>query len=102
MGILEGVGIGDIHLDKVERLLPGIGNKWVQREMRKPLDYALENGLEHVIYYGDIFEHPRASYESQSLFKRVIFAKKYRNLHQWIIIGNHDYDEKGRNSWSFC
>jgi hypothetical protein len=101
MSTLEGVGIGDLHLDKVERLLPGIGNKWVQREMRKPLDYALENGIEHVFYYGDIFEYPRATYESMRLFKHVIFAKKYRNLNQWIILGNHDYDEKGRHSLEF-
>jgi hypothetical protein len=62
------------------------------------LNYAIKNGIEHVIYYGDIGEYPRLSYEAQILFKSVVFDQKYKDLYHWIILGNHDFDEHGRHS----
>jgi hypothetical protein len=96
--MLEGVGIGDLHFDKLERTLPGIGNKAIVKELRKPLNYALKNGIEHAFYYGDIGEYARFSYEALILFMDVLLDPKYEGLYQWIYLGNHDFDEEGRNS----
>ena len=96
--MLEFVGIGDVHGDKLEKILPGVGNKWICREVRKPLNYALKKGIKHAFFYGDIGEYARWSYEFQMEFKNVLLDPKYKDLNQWLILGNHDWDEKGRHS----
>jgi len=96
--MIEIVGIGDLHFDKLEKLLPEVGNRFVAKELQKPLDYALKNGIPYVFLYGDIAETARMSYESQILFYSVLFNPEYKDLKQWIILGNHDLDEKGRHS----
>jgi hypothetical protein len=95
---MEFVGIGDLHFDKLEKTLPGIGNQIIAKELRKPLDYALKKGVEHALLYGDIAERALLSYDGHIQFLSVLLDPKYKDLYLWIILGNHDWDEDGSYS----
>lgn len=96
--MFEFVGIGDTHFDKLDKVLPGMGNKLIANEVKKPLNYALKHGIQHVVFYGDICERARMSYDAHIWFGEAILNPKYEDLIFWIILGNHDFDEHGRHS----
>lgn len=96
--MLEFVGIGDLHLGKLERIIPGIGNEVVVNETKKCLDYALSNGITNVFFYGDIGDKTRLSYKDHLALLSLLLDPKYAGLKFWIILGNHDFDEHGVNS----
>jgi hypothetical protein len=95
---LEIVGIGDLHFDKLDRVLPGIGNNLIAAEVRKPLDYALKHGVQHVFFYGDLADRAHLSYSGHAAFLRSVLHRKYQDLHKWIILGNHDWADTGHHS----
>lgn len=82
---MEAIGIGDIHLDKLNAIIPDV-NRLITQSITKALDYALDNGVDNVFFYGDIGEKPRLSYESQMVMK-VLFKKRYKDLRFKIILG---------------
>lgn len=96
--MLEFVGVGDLHLGKLDKIIPGAGNEIIVAEARKPCNYALKNGITHVIFYGDIGDKARLSYDDHLALISIIFDPRYASLMFWIILGNHDFDEQGRNS----
>jgi DNA repair exonuclease SbcCD nuclease subunit len=92
---MEFVGIGDLHLSSpgpkgnVGGLSAYIDNHddvVADLVIKQPLRYAKEHGIEHVVLYGDLFEHPRASYEGQLALIRIL--RKPFQFH--VIVGNHD------------
>ncbi len=96
--MFEAVGIGDLHFGKLDRMLPGVADRLVANEFRKPLEYALKFGISNAILYGDVAEYPRLSYDSHLSFLPVLFDDRYKDISFWVVLGNHDYDEKNRHS----
>lgn len=97
--MFEFVGVGDLHLGKLERVIPGAGNALVEAEFRKACDYAVRKTIKHVVLYGDIGDKARLSYSDHITLIRVMFDPKYKHLKFWLYLGNHDFDEDGRNSF---
>lgn len=96
--MLEFVGIGDLHMDKLSKLLPGFGNAAVAAETRKVLDYAKKHGVVHVFYYGDVCDKSRMSYSGHTELTQILFGPEYADLNHWVILGNHDFEENGTHS----
>ncbi|WYW00955.1 SbcD-like subunit of palindrome specific endonuclease [Pseudomonas phage vB_PpuM-Aura] len=92
------VHIGDLHLNKLDRVFGDKALDYQFAEIRKPLDYAVEKGIKHVIFLGDISDKPRMTEEA--LIRLVLLLREYtdkgRVLH--LIKGNHDVENKERHS----
>jgi DNA repair exonuclease SbcCD nuclease subunit len=94
---MELIGIGDLHFDKLDKLIPEV-NTLIKKSITKCLNYALENGVDNVVFYGDIGEKSRLSYSAQITLNEILFDKKYSGLKFHFILGNHDFDELGVHS----
>lgn len=89
---LEAIGIGDLHLTSSV----GKGglaqyikdpNKMIARLVQQALDYAASKGIRHIIFYGDLCEGTRMSYEGQLALLSIL---RNRRFTYHIILGNHD------------
>lgn len=94
---MELVGIGDLHLDKMCNLVPN-ALKLQGLAVERVLRYALKNGVKNIVFYGDICERPRMSYEAQVLFYSLLLKEEYSELDFHVILGNHDFAEDGTHS----
>ena len=94
---MEAIGIGDIHLDKLNTLIPNV-SELITKSIARAFNYALENGVSNIFFYGDIGERPRLSYESQVALYALLGKKKYRELKLYVILGNHDFAEDGTHT----
>lgn len=92
------VGVGDLHVDKMDGIIEDANDKIVSSVRRGPFHYAQENGIEHVIFYGDLCEKARMSYEGQVALYQLFLDKKYEDLTLHFILGNHDFAENGAHS----
>lgn len=93
---MRALGIGDLHLpDSVGKggLAAYIDQPelMIVRAVQNVLAYGRRKGIRNVIFYGDICENPRMSYESMQAFSQVLAEKDFNFF---IIPGNHDM--KGR------
>lgn len=95
--MVEVIGVGDLHLDKLDKVVPDV-NLHITRSLRRVFNYALERGIKYIIFYGDIGEKARISYEGHKLLFRLLLHPKYRELEIHIILGNHDFAEDGTHS----
>ena len=94
---MEALGVGDLHLGKLDSIIPD-ANRLIAQSLAKVMDYAIENGVTNVFFYGDIGEKPRLSYESHVALFNVLFKKRYKDLSLKFILGNHDWAEEGTHS----
>jgi DNA repair exonuclease SbcCD nuclease subunit len=97
---MEVIGIGDAHLGKLDSLIPD-ADALITRSWRKVFKYALERGVQNVIFYGDIGERPRLSVESECAVLDTLLRPEYRELHFHFILGNHDFAENGSHCLQF-
>ncbi len=88
---MEALGIGDLHFDghlaKYLDDLPG----FIENEVNKVLRYARKNGIQNIIFYGDLCERPLMSYQSMRALFRILSTPKFKF---YIILGNHDIDTR--------
>jgi DNA repair exonuclease SbcCD nuclease subunit len=94
---MEVIGIGDLHLGKLDNLILDV-NSLIVKSLSKVFDYALEHGVMNIIQYGDVGEKPRLSYESQVALYTLLGRKKYRDLKIHFVLGNHDFAEDGTHT----
>lgn len=85
---LSFIGVGDLHLDgKLRKYMEDL-NYRILLEVSRVLDYAKRNGVEIIVFYGDICETPVMSKEASVLFLRLLMEnKRFKFL---ILLGNHD------------
>lgn len=95
--VYECLNLGDVHLDKLGRLLGERQFDLQIGELHKPMQYALSKGIRHVNFLGDVSEHP---YLSVTAFCKLLrFLKAYDDkLNITFILGNHDFAENGVHS----
>lgn len=94
---MEAVGIGDLHFGKLDSLIPSAPSL-IAKSIRRVFRYALDKGIKNVLFYGDVAERPRLSYDDQCAFYQVLLDPKYKDLEIHIILGNHDFAENGTHS----
>lgn len=94
---MELVGIGDLHGDKMDGLIADANDKII-RSVRKCFKYATEHGVRDVLFYGDLCEKSRMSYEFQVALYTLLLDPKWRGLKLHFILGNHDFQENGSHS----
>lgn len=89
----EMVGIGDLHLTDAG----GTGglSKYVENpdavilsEVSKVLDYAQSKNIDRVVFYGDLCDGPRMSYEALLLLLQFLRANDRFTFYMYL--GNHD------------
>lgn len=97
---MEIIGIGDAHLDKLTSLIQDASAKTTQC-WRRVFKYALERGVRHVAFYGDIGNKSRLTDESECQILDTLLRPAYRDLHFHFIPGNHDFAENGSHSLRF-
>jgi DNA repair exonuclease SbcCD nuclease subunit len=93
----EVITIGDLHFDKLDSLIPG-ASSLIARCVRRVFKYAMEHGIQTVIFKGDIGDKPKLSQDAQVALIEVIFDPKYKDLDLHFILGNHDFAEDGSYS----
>lgn len=91
MANLEWVFTSDWHLGKLKKLFPENHLKISMREIKKPLDYAVKNGIEIIIHGGDVFDFSTIDHKySKALINLFL---QYPMLQIYIILGNHDFED---------
>lgn len=91
---VELILIGDPHLLSLNKLFPNLSinpDTFIYKSLETAIEYAIENGIIHVIILGDVFDHPNPEQEDQKRF--LDFLLQYKSLKFWIIAGNHDYSD---------
>lgn len=92
------LGVGDLHFDGgVGKYIPRL-EEFISSEVRKCLRYAKKHGVEHVVFYGDICDTPRMSYESTLSMSELLFDPRYKDLQFHVLLGNHDFQEDRKHS----
>ena len=93
----EFLAIGDLHLEKMQNLLPNLNTIDLQLSaLQEAVDYAVENGIKYIFQLGDVFENP---YPSQDTLTKFIDFLCKNNKVQWrIILGNHDFATTAEDS----
>lgn len=96
---LEFCGIGDLHLTD-DRGHGGLAkyiaqpDQYVMDEAQRVVNWAKKKHIEWAVFYGDLCENPRMSYEAQLAF--LAFIRKNRDMNFVAYLGNHD--KLARNS----
>jgi DNA repair exonuclease SbcCD nuclease subunit len=88
--------IGDPHLDALQQHFAD-PYKLMATELIKPLDYARENGVKHVVWLGDVANTPTMSYSALTTLLSLLV--RYKDLEHHVILGNHDYREIAHHSF---
>lgn len=55
--------------------------------LHRVFKYALDNGVPHIIFYGDVCEVPRLDYKSEVALYSVLLDPRYRDLDIRFILG---------------
>jgi DNA repair exonuclease SbcCD nuclease subunit len=93
---MEFIFFSDTHFQKLKKLFPDTHLKICINEFRKPLEYAVKNGIKTVIHGGDLFDSPNAEH---SYIKSLIsLLLDFKELNIYIILGNHDVEDSDNNS----
>lgn len=102
MSKTEAVIVGDLHLEKHSSFLPSYldGTELTLKVLRtKVMKYCINNGIKHVIFLGDIFQHPFPKQDTVITF--INFLQEYKWCNFYIIPGNHDYESVYENAFKF-
>lgn len=93
---MNGLGIGDLHYDgPLQKYVPDL-NRVITDEVDSVILANLRNGIEFVVFYGDIGHKPQLSDEAETLFLSIV--SKHPKLQFFVVKGNHDEDDAGRCS----
>ena len=97
---MEAVVTTDWHLDALKNIFqtdPEQGIKLQIKDIEKPFEYAVENGIKNVIVPGDIGQTDELSSLAKFYFLNLLM--RYDGiLNIFIIPGNHDYNHIGVHS----
>ncbi len=94
---MEFLGVGDLHFRKLDNIIPDASHKIAQC-LHRVLGYALNHGVQTIIFYGDVCEFPRLDYKSEVALYSVLLDQRYKDLDLRFILGNHDFEEDGSHS----
>lgn len=96
---LRFLAVGDIHLEKLATYMPDEDYITpVTKTLKRIWKYAREEGIEHVIILGDIFDNPYPKDDAKKAFLKCLD----KNLQYYIILGNHDVATIEENSLTLC
>lgn len=96
---LNFLAVGDIHYEALEKYLPDQNFLTpVNITLKQIWEYAKDNGIEHIVLLGDIFDNPFPKDETKKAFLKSLDKK----LQYHIILGNHDYANVNENSLNLC
>lgn len=94
--MLEFIHTSDWHCSKLKNLFPEDHVKITLQEVRKPLEYAVKNGIKVVIHSGDLFD--KAHINHIYIKALINLFLEFKDLSIYIILGNHDYEDVDNNS----
>lgn len=94
---MDFVGIGDLHLDKLDGMVEDVNGKII-KSLRKVCKYARDNGIRTIIQYGDVGDKTLLSYPAQVALYQFLLAEKQKDLEFHFVLGNHDFAENGVHS----
>lgn len=90
---MHAYGIGDLHLTDDHGkggLAKYIQNPdaYVMSEVQRVVNHGNKNGIKDFIFYGDVCEEPRMSYDA--MLALIEFFEKNTKPNFYMIVGNHD------------
>ena len=97
--------IGDLHLGCYKNIFSGVSHPKIFTLhsddviydcIRQAHEYAVDQGIRHIVFLGDIFDTPFPDQYEQMYCINMLISLKPINVH--IILGNHDYSSKLANS----
>lgn len=94
------VFIGDIHLDKLTRILGSDAIDTQLYSVGKALKYALSKGIKNIVLLGDLCENVRFSIAAEVALIHLLRDYTEKGLEFHIILGNHDFAENGIHALS--
>jgi DNA repair exonuclease SbcCD nuclease subunit len=81
-------GIGDLHLDgRLSKHIPEL-NEYIMAEVKSVVVKAQKNGCRLVIFYGDIGDKPKLSYDAHT--RLLDLCREFPHIRFIMISGNHD------------
>ena len=96
---LRFLAVGDIHLEKLSTYIPDEDYLTpVIQTLKGIWKYAKEEGIEHIIILGDIFDNPYPKDDAKKAFLKCLD----KDLQYYIILGNHDVATVEENSLILC
>lgn len=90
---MHAYGVGDLHLTN-EKGMGGLANYitdpdvYVMSEVQRVVNQGIKKGISDFIFYGDVCEDPRMSYEAQLALADFFDRNKKQQF--YVILGNHD------------
>lgn len=84
------LAIGDAHLERLDTILPGFqrGTRYQIALLKRILDAAKKDMIEHVVFLGDVFDTP--SPLQRTLVALLDLLSAYPSITFHAIVGNHD------------
>jgi len=96
----QAVTVGDPHFDKMGNLLKAQHLDLQIAELRKPFEYAVQNGIQEVWVLGDVAHKERLSEEARIALFKLLEEYDGRVIVR-IILGNHDVAYDGFHALQF-
>lgn len=94
---IEGITIGDLHLDKLSKLFPDNHLELQLSEIDNAIEYGIRHGVSFAVFLGDIGEYSSLSSQAfNELVRRICQWETKLPLH--LFLGNHDWQENGVHS----
>lgn len=94
---MEFIGVGDLHMDgKLSKYIPNLNEVIINEIRTGPVRYAERNGVNMVVFYGDVCDVPHMSTEATILLIRLF--SDHPRLRFLLITGNHDMEYDGKHS----
>jgi hypothetical protein len=97
MSRLSFIGIGDLHFDKMAKIFPDTHHTIVCKEVQKAADFARQNGIKHIIQYGDVCETPTMSAEKVDITERRLRKMSNKTPEEKHVIAQKKRDTYIRN-----
>jgi DNA repair exonuclease SbcCD nuclease subunit len=95
--VLTGVSSSDWHLNGgIDRLFPEKALEKQMHEIRKPFNYCIENGIQHLFCPGDISDRARLS--EDALINLIQLFAYYKDIEFYYTLGNHDFARVGKTA----
>jgi DNA repair exonuclease SbcCD nuclease subunit len=87
--------IGDAHLGRSYYPITTDGGvnqrEWdFEHSFEAAVDLALDEGVELIVWLGDVFDHPRPTYRSFRVAQRALTRIREHGIGAVVITGNHD------------
>jgi len=95
--MFRGIATSDWHLMGMTKVLGANASKIQLNEIRKIYEYAVSNGIKHVVSPGDITDNPNM--DDSTFIQLLQFLLEWDSkVKTYYLVGNHDWEHRDKSS----